>query len=143
MLVYSITENEVESVTKSLKGNSSAGLDEIPELLIKQCIKYIKKPLVHNFNASFNLGIFANKMKIAKVKSSLSKRGQTRFMKLQTNIHFTNLHFPNLRKADVLYLNTVFYQKHRIDLGKCYQQKQLVKLSQNVFKRPWINIYAQ
>jgi hypothetical protein len=36
MFVYSVTENEVESVTKSLKGNSSAGLDEIPELLIKQ-----------------------------------------------------------------------------------------------------------
>jgi hypothetical protein len=35
MFVYSVTENEVESVKKkSLKGNSSAGLDEIPEILI-------------------------------------------------------------------------------------------------------------
>ena len=67
MFVYSINEN-VENVTKSLKSNSSAGLDEIPELLIIQCIYYIKKPLVHNFNASFNSGVFPNKMKIAKVR---------------------------------------------------------------------------
>jgi hypothetical protein len=30
-----VTENEVECVTKDLKGNFSAGYDEIPELLVK------------------------------------------------------------------------------------------------------------
>jgi hypothetical protein len=30
-----VTENEVECVTKNLKGNFSAGYDEIPELLVK------------------------------------------------------------------------------------------------------------
>jgi hypothetical protein len=34
------TEDEIEGVTKSLKGKLSAGYDEIPEYLVKQCIKY-------------------------------------------------------------------------------------------------------
>jgi hypothetical protein len=37
MFVYPVTENEVECVN-SLKGNSSAGFDEIPEFLVKQYI---------------------------------------------------------------------------------------------------------
>jgi hypothetical protein len=36
-----VTEDETERVTKSLKGKLSAGYDEIPEYLVKQCIKYI------------------------------------------------------------------------------------------------------
>jgi hypothetical protein len=43
MFVYPVAENEVESVTSSLKGNSSAGFDEIPEFLVKQCVRYLKK----------------------------------------------------------------------------------------------------
>jgi hypothetical protein len=39
--VYPVTENAVESITQSLKGNSSAGLDAIPEYLVKQCTLYI------------------------------------------------------------------------------------------------------
>jgi hypothetical protein len=44
MFVYPVTKNEVKSVTNNLKGNSSAGFDEIPEFLVKQCICYLKKP---------------------------------------------------------------------------------------------------
>jgi hypothetical protein len=36
-----VTEDEIEHVTKSLKDKLSAGYDEIPEYLVKQCIKYI------------------------------------------------------------------------------------------------------
>jgi hypothetical protein len=84
-----------------LKQFSSASVGDKTLIPIKQCTNYMKKPLAHNFNASFNLGISPNKIKIAKVKSSLSKKGQKRFMKLQTNIHFTNFCPPNLRKGDV------------------------------------------
>jgi hypothetical protein len=52
MFVYPVTENKVECVTNSLKGNSSAGFDEISEFLVKQYICYIKKT-VHIYNASF------------------------------------------------------------------------------------------
>ena len=37
------TENEDESVINTLKGNFSAGFDEIPEFLLKCCPHYIKK----------------------------------------------------------------------------------------------------
>ena len=42
IFLYPVTENEVENVTQSLQGNSSAGFEEIPEFLVKQCIHYIK-----------------------------------------------------------------------------------------------------
>jgi hypothetical protein len=69
-----ITEMEIESVVKSLKGKYSAGFDEIPEFLTKRCLHYIKKPLVHIFNASLNSGVFPEKMKIAKIRPLYKKR---------------------------------------------------------------------
>jgi hypothetical protein len=40
--IYPLTEEELISLTKSLKGNSTAGNDDIlvPENLVKQCICY-------------------------------------------------------------------------------------------------------
>jgi hypothetical protein len=73
IFVYPVTENAVEGITQSLKRNSSAGLDEIPEYLVKQCTLYIKKPLVHNFNVSFKSIVFPDKVKIAKVGVPLKK----------------------------------------------------------------------
>jgi hypothetical protein len=61
-------------VVKNLKGKFSAGFDEIPENLVKQCIKHIKRPLTHIYNASFECGIFPDRLKIAKVKP-VYKRG--------------------------------------------------------------------
>ena len=59
MFVYPVAENEVESVTSSLNGNSSAGFDEIPEFLVKQCVRYLKKPLKSIFiMPPFNLEFF-------------------------------------------------------------------------------------
>ncbi|PNF20311.1 hypothetical protein B7P43_G13693 [Cryptotermes secundus] len=70
-----ITEIEIERVIKSLRGKPSAGFDEIPEYLAKRCSQYIKKPLVHIFNASLKSGVFPDKMKIAKVRP-LYKKGE-------------------------------------------------------------------
>jgi hypothetical protein len=42
IFVYPVTENAVESVIQSLKGNSFADLNEIPEYLVKQCTLYQK-----------------------------------------------------------------------------------------------------
>jgi hypothetical protein len=53
-----ITEDEIERVTKSLKGKLSTGYDGIPEYLVKQRIKYIKNPLVHIYDASLSSGTF-------------------------------------------------------------------------------------
>jgi hypothetical protein len=62
-----VTEDEIEPVTKILKGKPSAGYDEIPEYVVKQCIKYIKKPLVHIYNASLGSGTFPDRLKIENV----------------------------------------------------------------------------
>jgi hypothetical protein len=58
IFTYPVTENEVECVTKNLKGNFSAGYNEIPDCLVKQYIKLIKKPLSRIYNAYFESVIF-------------------------------------------------------------------------------------
>jgi len=74
MFASPVTGNEVENVINKLKGKSSAGFDEIPEVLVKRCSHYISKPLTHVFNLSFRFGIFPDLMKKAKI-SPLFKKG--------------------------------------------------------------------
>ena len=50
MFLIPITENEVEKVAKGLKDISSAGIDEIPDCVVKQCITQLKKPLTNIYN---------------------------------------------------------------------------------------------
>jgi len=47
IFIYPVTEEEVISLTKSLRGKPTAGDDDIPENLVKQCIQLIKGPLTH------------------------------------------------------------------------------------------------
>jgi hypothetical protein len=68
IFLFPVTENEIQCVAKSLKGKFSAGFDDMPEYLVKQCIQHVKKPLVHIYNVSFNSGTFPDRLKIAKVK---------------------------------------------------------------------------
>jgi hypothetical protein len=63
----------VESLTKGLKGKYSAGYDDIPECLVKQCIQMVKKSLTHIYNVSLYSGVFPNEQKIAKVKPFYKK----------------------------------------------------------------------
>jgi hypothetical protein len=50
IVIMPITEQEVESVIRKLKGNFSAGYDEIPEYVVKQCEMAIKVSLTHIYN---------------------------------------------------------------------------------------------
>jgi hypothetical protein len=61
------TEEEVLQIAKKLKMESSAGYDEIPDMIVKQCKHTVKKPLTFIINLSLSSGIFPNQMKIAKV----------------------------------------------------------------------------
>jgi len=79
MFVAPVTTAELERVIASLNKNASAGYDEIPMLVIKQCMGYIIKPLVHIFNVSFQSGIFPDQMKRAKIKP-LFKKGDKQNM---------------------------------------------------------------
>jgi hypothetical protein len=67
MFLFPVTESEVEKVAKGLKNKLSAGIDEIPDYVVKQCIKLLKKPLANIYNASLESGIFPDQLKIAKV----------------------------------------------------------------------------
>ena len=73
MFASPVTENEVENVINKLKGKSSAGFDEIPEFLVRRCLRYIKKPLTHILNISLRFGIFPDLMKRAKIRPLFKK----------------------------------------------------------------------
>ena len=73
MFAAPVTVSEVGQVINSLKSNSSAGFDEIPMSLVKQCLCYFKKPLVHIYNVSFQTGIFPDMMKKTKIRPFLRK----------------------------------------------------------------------
>jgi len=75
--LHPITENKVEKVARSLKNKSSAGIDGIPDYIVKQCIELLKVPLTNIYNASLELGTFPDKLKIAKV-IPVHKKGDTR-----------------------------------------------------------------
>jgi hypothetical protein len=52
-----LTEKEVVSIAKSLKGKITAGYDDIPESLVKQCMQLIKGPLTHIYNGALKSGV--------------------------------------------------------------------------------------
>ena len=68
------------SFTKSLKGKPTAGDDDLPENLVKQCMQLIKGPWAHIYNLSLNSGVFPDIWKTAKVKP-LYKNGDKYDMK--------------------------------------------------------------
>jgi hypothetical protein len=47
-------------IAKKLKMKSSAGYDEIPDMIVKQCIHTVKKPLTFIINLSLSSGVFTN-----------------------------------------------------------------------------------
>ena len=66
MFIPYISKYEIIEIIKSLK-NSSAGYDNIPASIAKQCIQHYIKPLTYLINSSFECGIFPNELKLAKV----------------------------------------------------------------------------
>ena len=66
MFIPYISKYEIIEIIKSLK-NSSAGYDNIPASIAKQCIQHYNKPLTYLINSSFECGIFPNELKLAKV----------------------------------------------------------------------------
>ena len=76
MFFYPITEREVENAARNLKNKSSAGIDGIPDYIVKQCIEHLKVPLTNIYNASLKSGTFPDKLKIAKV-IPVHKKGDT------------------------------------------------------------------
>jgi len=51
-----------------MKNKSSTGFEEIPKLLVKRCLCYFIKQLVHIYNVSFQTSFFPDMMRKAKIK---------------------------------------------------------------------------
>jgi hypothetical protein len=76
MFLFPVRESEVEKVA-SVKNKLSAGIDEIPDYVVKQCIKLLKIPLTNIYNASLESGIFPDKLKVANIVQ-VHKKGDAR-----------------------------------------------------------------
>jgi hypothetical protein len=73
MYLFLITEGEIVTVVSRIKGKASAGADENPDFIVKECIEFLKKPLNFIFNKSINQGVFPDLLKIAKIRPVYKK----------------------------------------------------------------------
>ena len=64
-------------MAKGFKNKRSAGIDKIPDYVVKKCIQFLKRPLANIHNASLEQGIFPDKLKLAKILP-ICKKGDTR-----------------------------------------------------------------
>ena len=67
-----LTEDEFLKASKSLKINKAPGFDQIDVNLINQIYNHIKEPLIRIFGDSIKLGVFPEKLKLAKVTPILN-----------------------------------------------------------------------
>jgi hypothetical protein len=63
-----VDQNEIKKIIASLKNKNSCGVDEIPPMLIKQCIDELAEPLSILINQSFQQGVFPDLLKLALIK---------------------------------------------------------------------------
>jgi hypothetical protein len=68
IFLFSVAEEEVVRLTMRLKNKTTAGYDDVPESLVKQCIQLIKKPLTYIYNLSLSSGVFPDEWEKAIVK---------------------------------------------------------------------------
>src|SRR5215475_6526163 len=112
IFINPVTEEEVVMLAKNLKGKLTAGLDDIPENLVKICIRQIAKPLTHIYNTSFNSGVFPEEWKTVKVKP-LYKKGDRHDMNNYRPISIISVFTKLLERA--LYNRLIsFFHKHKI-----------------------------
>ena len=100
MYAEPVTETEMEKVILSLNTKASAGCDDIPMTVVKHCMIYIIKPLVHIRNVSFQHGIFPDQMKTAKIKP-LYKNGDKHEIKNYRPISILPAFSKNIGKINV------------------------------------------
>ena len=70
-----VTIHEVLKIVNASPNNTSMDHSGINFALLKECIYFIVKPVCHIANSSFEMGIFSERMKIAKV-SPIFKSGK-------------------------------------------------------------------
>ena len=75
-----LSENEFDETFRTLKRNKPPGHDGLNVNIITFVYEFIKKPLLKIFDESMNLGIFPEKMKIAKV-TQIFKSGKKELLR--------------------------------------------------------------
>jgi len=121
IFIYPVTE-EVISLTKSLKGKPTAGDDDIPEDLVRQCMQSIKGPLAHIYKLSLNSGVFPDVWKTAKVKP-LYKKGDEYDMQNYRPISIISVFAKLLER--LMYNRTT----------SCLYENKILSEAQNVFRK--------
>jgi hypothetical protein len=143
MFIAPVTESELKQLIRSLKNNSAAGSDEIPISLVKQCLDFLIKPLVHIYNASFQTGIFSDMMKIAKLNLCLKKDRQD--MQNYRPISILSVFTKLLEK--LMYNRLLsFLNKHNILISEQLgfiesRSTETASHSFIVSRKPWTNTY--
>jgi len=65
--------NEVKFVINILKGSPSAAFNDVAELIVKRCVRFIIIPLVHICHLSFPTGHFRDVLNIGKMQPRVKK----------------------------------------------------------------------
>ena len=66
IFLYAVTEKEIEKIVTDLN-NGAPGYDDIPALILKLALPYIKEPMMYICNLSLLEGVFPECLKIANV----------------------------------------------------------------------------
>ena len=74
-----VTEDEIISLSKSLKDNSAPGFDEITSLTIKNILPFLAKPICNLINLIFEKGVCPEHFKTAIVKP-IFKKGESQLI---------------------------------------------------------------
>lgn len=67
IFINSISENEIVSASKKLKNKMTAGVDNVPSFIIKDCINALVKPLHYLFNLILSTSTYPDIWKTAKI----------------------------------------------------------------------------
>lgn len=67
IVLHFVSAGEISKIIKMVKGNHSAGYDEISGKLLKEISEYLVEPLVYCINLCIFQGVYPSSLKIAKV----------------------------------------------------------------------------
>ena len=140
MFLFPTTESEEVKVARCFKNKLTAGTDEIPDHVVKQCIELLKLPLTNIYKASLESGIFPDKLKIAKV-IQVHKKRNTRDVRNYRPIALLPVFSKLLEKLVYNRLiafiegNGVLTEAQHGFRTKKNQQKQLYRFSLKVYRK--------
>jgi hypothetical protein len=121
MLIYPVTEMEIVEVVKNFKGKYSAGIDGIPDFVVKKCTEVVKRPLAHIYNSSLEAGIFPERFKTAKVTPPYKKGDMGNYTPISLLCAFSKILEKLMYNRLLSFQEILYSQKTNMDLGRIGQ----------------------